>query len=279
MISLYRAELGGIVFGGDPGPGGELWIVSNLEGWHSTASTGEVTPRTGRHGGWRNRARYAPKGMTLHGSVLTPNGDAGALMDQLVAAIPLDVPEPLIVYGVTADDRRILVRQEGTPATQIVSPYEAVFSIGLVAPDPLKYSAIEHALETGLPVSTGGLTVPHTVPFSVDSVSISGTVEVFNAGNAATAPRLIVYGPVDTPRITNVTTGQALVANLVLAAGEYLDIDLEAHSAMIGGTASRRGFISGQWWELAPGNNTIAFNAPVYQADAAVQIIWRDAWK
>jgi phage-related protein len=277
-LSLYRAELGGIVFG-DTGPNGEQWIVTNLEGWHSQASTGEVTPREARNGGWRNRATFAPKGLTLDGAIYTPNGNVGDLMDLLVGAIPLDDPQPLTVYGVTSDDRFISVRQEGSYATQIVTPYEALFSIGLVAPDPLKYSATEHALETGLPVSSGGLTVPHVVPFTVDSVSISGTMEVFNAGNATTAPRLIIYGPVDTPRVTNVTTGETLTVALVLEAGEYLDIDLEAHTAMLGGTSSRRGFISGSWWKLVKGNNTLSFNASVYHADAALQVIWRDAWK
>lgn len=278
MLSTYRASLGGVNFGQDDDKG-SLWILYGIDGWLSLASTGEVTPRTARNGGWRNRALYAPKGLTLRGSVVTTLPNVGDEIDRLAAAIPLDVPEPLTVYGVNADDRLMFVRQEGTPDVSIVSPYEATYSIGLVAPDPLKYGAIEKVASTNLPSSTGGLTVPFTVPLSVDSVTVSGSATVENNGNLPSPPRVIVYGPVTDARLTNIATGETLFVNLTIEEGEYVDLDFATHTAYLNGTASRRGYISGTWFTLQPGVTEIAFNSPTYSATASAQIVWRDAWK
>jgi hypothetical protein len=280
ILSKYRVGLGGLLLGERDDDTGASWVVQDLEGWLNTTSTGTTTQRSSARGGWRNRAYLAAKGYTLVGSVYTDKGDVPDLLDELLAAIPLDVPEALTVYGVHANqDRLTYVRQEGEAATNIISPYEADFSIGLVAPDPLKYSSDEHVESTGLPVSTGGLAVPFSVPFSIDSLVISGVMSVGNVGNFPTAPRLIIYGPVEEPRVTHLESSKTIQVNMDLGVGEWLDIDLDRHTAYLNGTASRRGYISGQWWTLAKGNNTIAFNSPNYTADALAQVVWRDAWK
>nr|WP_238355934.1 phage tail domain-containing protein [Kribbella sandramycini] len=186
----------------------------------------------------------------------------------------------MTVYGVhSGDDRITYVRQEGDADPKIVTPELATFSIGLVAPDPLTYSATQHVESAGLPVTTGGLSVPFTVPFSVNAVTVSGVVAVDNVGKAAVAPRVIFYGPVERPKITHLGTGESLQLNMDLASGEWLDLDLDRHTAMLNGVSSRRGYVSGQWFELAPGNNLLAFNSPTYSAGAEAQIVWRDAWK
>ncbi|WP_405061900.1 phage tail family protein [Kribbella sp. NBC_01505] len=278
MSGPYSASLGSLLLG-DFDADGNHWILYDIEGWHAPGSSGETTQRTARHGGWRNRAFYTPRGLTLRGSVVTSVPNVGDILDKLVSAIPLDVPDALTVYGVNTDDRLIYVRQEGDPDIRIVSPREASFSIGLVADDPLKYGSIERAESTSLPSSTGGLSVPFSVPFSIDSVTVSGVAQVDNNGNAATFPRIIIYGPVSDARLTKVATGESLFIDLDIAAGEYLDLDFTAHTAYLNGTASRRGSVSGTWFALDPGTTFVAFNSPTYSADAAAQIIWRDAWK
>ncbi|MGZ0151872.1 phage distal tail protein [Kribbella sp. WER1] len=278
ILTAYRVALGTVRLG-ETDDAGVTWIVEDLEGWHATGSTGEVTQRTGRNGGWRNRAYLAARGMTLKGSVVSPLPNVGDLIDQLIDSVPLDVPAPMTVYGVTGDDRVAYVRQEGTPAPQILSPYAATFEIGLVAPDALKYSSVLHIESTKLPMTFGGLKVPFKVPFAISSVTVSGVLSAYNAGNAVVAPRVIIYGPVTTPRVTHVDSGAELVINLTLGAGEYIDLDLGNRTAYLNGTASRRGFVSGQWFSLQRGDNLIAFNSPTYSPDAELQVIWRDAWK
>ena len=277
-MQSYRASLGSVALG-EMDAEGNLWVLSSIEGWLSPGSSGQVTQRTRRHGGWRSKAYYTPRGLTVHGSLITDRPNVGDVLDRLLDAIPLDVPAPLTVYGVNGDDRLMYVRQEGEPDVSIVSPYEATYSIGLVAPDGVKFGAIEKVASTNLPSSIGGLTVPLTVPFSVESVTVSGSAVVENSGTSPTYPRVLVYGPVTDARLTSVETGETLHVNLTLAAGEYMDLDFANHTAYLNGNASRRGYISGTWFALPPGVTSVAFNSPTYSDSASAQVVWRDAWK
>lgn len=280
ILSKYRVGIGSLVLGTSDDDTGASWVVEDLKGWQSTSSTGTVTQRSAARGGWRNRAQLGSKGYTLEGSVYTDRGNAPDLLDDLLAAIALDVPEVMTIYGVHASgDRVTFVRQEGDAIAKVVSPSEGVFSIGLVAPDPLNFSTDEHIASTKLPVTVGGLTVPVTVPFSIDAAQVSGVVAVRNDGNYAIGPRVVIYGPVEVPKVTHLGTGESLQLNMDLEVGEWMDIDFDRHTAMLNGVSSRRGYISGKWFVLTPGDNTIAFNSPNYATDAEIQVIWRDAWK
>lgn len=281
ILSKYRIRLGDILFGYRDDDTGESWVVSNLEGWQNTSTTGSTTQRTARKGAWRNRAQRAAKGYTLNGTVYTREPNVADALDRLLDAVPLDVPEAMVVEGVHADgDRQVFVRQEGDLVTQIISDYEATYSIGLVAPDPTKYGTTQHVTATSLPSSTGGLAVPHTVPFSIDAVTISGIARAVNIGNEPVSPRIIVYGPVSNPRLTRVDTGETLILRLDIADGDWIDLDFERHTAHLNGTASRRGYVSGTWFELAAkGATDIAFNASVYSSTASAQLVWYDGWK
>jgi hypothetical protein len=283
ILSKYRVGIGDLLLGASDEETGAHWVVEDLKGWQNPTSTGTVTQRSAARGGWRNRAHLAPRGLTLVGSVYTSLGNAPDLLDSLLENVPLDIPEYLTVYGVHfGQDRVIAVRQEGEASTAIISPTEAAFSIGLVADDPLKYSVEEHVESTRLPVTTGGLTVPVTVPFSIDAVTVSGVVAAFNAGTESTPTRLIIHGGttgVDSPKVTHLGTGESLQLTMDLAPNEWMDLDLDRHTAMLNGTSSRRGYVTGQWFSLAKGDNLLAFNSPNYSADAELQVVWRDAWK
>jgi len=278
MQSRYRASLGSEIYG-ESDADGNLWILSGIDGWFSPGSSGQVTQRTARNGGWRSKAYYTPRGLTMRGAIISARDNVADVLDRVLNSIPLDEPQPLTVYGLNGDDRLMMVRQEGEPDVQIISEYEAVFSIGLVAPDGMKYSALEKSASTNLPSSIGGLTVPLTVPFSVESITVSGRAIVENLGTSPIFPRVLVYGPVTDARLTNVETGEALFINLDLAPGEYIDLDFDAHTAYLNGNASRRGFISGDWFAIPPGITSVAFNSPTYSDTASAQVIWRDAWK
>jgi hypothetical protein len=280
ILSKYRVGIGSLLLGASDDDTGASWVVEDLAGWQHASSTGAVTQRSAARGGWRNRAQLGSKGYTLVGSVYTDRGNAPDLLDQLLANIPLDVPATLTVYGVHASgDRIVYIRQEGDASTEIISENEGVFAIGLVAPDPLKFSSIEHVTSTKLPVTIGGLAVPIALPFSIDSVQVSGVVAVSNDGTYAVGPRVIVYGPVDSPKLTHLGTGESLQLNMTIDAGDWVDLNFDRHTAMLNGVASRRGYVSGTWFSLAPGDNNIAFNSPTYSATAEAQVVWRDAWK
>jgi hypothetical protein len=278
MQSRYRASLGSEIYG-ESDALGNLWILSEIEGWFSPGSSGQVTQRSARDGAWRSKAYRTARGLTMRGAVISVRDNVGDVLDRVLDSIPLDAPAPLTVYGVNGDDRVMYVRQEGEPDIRILSEYEATFSIGLVSPDGMKYGANEKVASTNLPTSLGGLTVPLTVPFSVNAVTVSGRATCENFGTSPAFPRVLVYGPVTDARLTNVETGEQLIVGMTLEDGEYMDLDFAAHTAYLNGNASRRGYISGTWFSLRPGVTQVAFNSPTYSDSASAQIVWRDTWK
>jgi hypothetical protein len=156
MQSRYRASLGSEIYG-ESDALGNLWILSEIEGWFSPGSSGQVTQRSARDGAWRSKAYRTARGLTMRGAVISVRDNVGDVLDRVLDSIPLDAPAPLTVYGVNGDDRVMYVRQEGEPDIRILSEYEATFSIGLVSPDGMKYGANEKVASTNLPTSLGGL--------------------------------------------------------------------------------------------------------------------------
>ena len=157
------------------------------------------------------------------------------------------------------------VRRDGPTQTAKVSPYTATWLLQLVADDPRILAAALTAT-TGLPAVSGGLTVPFAVPFAINSTVASGVCTLNNPGTATGPVRLRIDGPCTGPIITHVSSGAQLVfsSTLVLAVGEWIDVDMEAHTVLANGQSSRAGYvpITGRGWSgFDPGINSWAFTA------------------
>jgi len=146
--------------------------------------------------------------------------------------------------------------------------------------DPHIYSGTEHSVSLMLPLATGGLTVPFTVPFAIEASVSSGSASITNAGTAATGLLLTITGPVAQPRVSlQPSGGDAKLLRYMdtVAAGETLVIDTMARTAYLNGV-SRRGRMAGEWFLLEPGTSELSFNAASYSATATLVATWRDAW-
>src|SRR5659263_156395 len=150
----------------------------------------------------------------------------------------------------------------------------AKWSIQVVADDPRKFSTPITA-STSLPSSSGGLTIPYTIPYSINAVQNSGQVSIFNPGNETGPVVMRLDGPCVGPVITHIGSGLRLTfaASATLGLGEFWDIDMEGQSVLAQGQATRAQFItSRQWSGLEPGNNTFAFTAASYSAGALLTV-------
>lgn len=117
-----------------------------------------------------------------------------------------------------------------------------------------------------------------------------GGVQVNNAGNWASWPRLIIGGPaagaMSVTSIEDVTHGQALqfTANggLTVAAGSTLVVDTHPARRLVAFTdgASRMDRVTDldSWWPVEPGTSEVRFRAGGDTAGATVQLEFRDAW-
>jgi hypothetical protein len=128
---------------------------------------------------------------------------------------------------------------------------------------------------TALPSSVGGLTVPFTVPFSIGATSVSGQVSLVNPGNEFGPVVLRIDGPCVGPTVTHVSSGEQLVfaSSLVLGAGEFLLVDMEAHTVLANGQASRQKWVTKRGWSsFQPGPNTWSFDAITYNAASQLTV-------
>lgn len=258
---------------------GTAWDLVMLDGWGSPGSTVTVDQRTNDHGGWATKGKLKPR--VLAAKIVFDAPDrrrAWAAWNRINAAASLE-PTLLTVDEGGVQKSCLVVRQDDVLPTW-ESDTVAECSIQLVAPDPRKYGP-ERRYSTGLPSSVGGLSVPFTVPLTVDAVVTTGSFTVVNGGNFETPGRLVVRGPVQDPRITAVVDGRerTLAWDLTLGATDWLDIDLDRRTAYQNGTASRIGSMtSRQWWKFPFGTTEVGFNASTYSQGASLDALVKPAW-
>jgi len=153
-----------------------------------------------------------------------------------------------------------------------------VIVVELDATDPRIYADTPTTISgLGLAAATGGLTWPLTWLLDWGTFN-SGTFTAFNGGNYATPVAFTFAGPLERPRVENLTQSRILEFDVSLAAGDTLVVDTGARTALIGGTASRSGTMTAdsQWFHLGAGTETIRFAANSGSGTLAAE--WRSAW-
>lgn len=264
---------------------GVSWTVEGLDGWYgSPTSTLNVVQRGAADGGWGGSAWLTPKLITM---TVTLAGATAALLtaalDTLMSAATLTTT-PLRVLERGGSDRTMQVRRGG----EVLSTWQGsmgtsvTVSVPLIAEDPRKYSTTAYTGTCHLPSISGGLTAPLTAPITVNATVSSGQIPMSNAGSAACSPLLRIVGPVQQPVVTLQRADgsvQQLAYGGSLIAGDYLDLDCGAHTAILDGTASRRGLVSGAWPTIPPnGSALLTFGAGAYDSSATLSATWYDTW-
>lgn len=260
---------------------GVEWIVTGLSGWSGSPSgTVEITARTGDHGGWASPNYLKERVLELSGAVIAPNRPAlVAAIDRLIGSVGLGETTLRVAEG--GLDRQAAVVRSGEVLVD-ASTRSATWSVPLTAPDPRRYSTAVGTGSTGLPSTTGGLTLPTAPPLLLDAVTVRGQIDAANDGTIPTRPLFTVSGPVVQPQIITLYpdgTVATLSYSDTLNDGDQLVIDTDAHTAMLNGTASRRRYLSGTWPEIPAGAPVaFQFRASSYDSDALLTAEWRSAW-
>jgi len=265
--------LGGLGLGQvDPVTGVEF-TTSVFEGWGGTSSTIDPKQKTRAHGAWAGNAYFTARNMLAGGLMIAPSESAlDAAIDRLNDACGLD--DTLLTVNEARAPRWCMARRSDVVLAAKQTDTIAKWSIQVVADDPRKFSTPITA-STSLPSSSGGLTIPYTIPYSINAVQNSGQVSIFNPGNETGPVVMRLDGPCVGPVITHIGSGLRLTfaASATLGLGEFWDIDMEGQSVLAQGQATRAQFItSRQWSGLEPGNNTFAFTAASYSAGALLTV-------
>lgn len=262
-------------------PAGVRWKTSEIDGWWAApGSTGELSQRPYRNGGWPSEAFEQSKVLVVGGTLYASDRPtARAAVEKLMAALPLDDPKPLVVHE-DGLERHALVRQGGTPIVKWTSDRSIKWDLQLEAPDGRRFSGNgsgpSYSTTTYLPEVSGGLTAPFTAPFTVPGVVTSGSVTITNAGTAETPVKATMYGPLDNPVLRS--GDRVMRFNLSLGPNDFLVVDLDARTVKLNGQATRRGRMSGSWITVKPGD-TLSFESATYAPTARMVVEWSDSWR
>lgn len=155
-------------------------------------------------------------------------------------------------------------------------------TLEFLAPDPRIYDD-EIDVETVSPgETTGGMDFTHGFPFGFGSATPGG-LDAVNEGNFPTPFTATVTasgGGISSFSLTNSTTGEVFSMTIDLADSEVMHLDFDARTALLGGTASRIGYVDrpeSTWFDLEPGSNPIDFSS-TGAGTATLEVSWRSAW-
>jgi phage-related protein len=175
----------------------------------------------------------------------------------------------------------LLMLQVDVEMTRIVSQYQERRTVAMfdaIAPDYRLLSQTLNTSSTQVTVVTGGTALPTELPLSFSSSGGTPSLTINNAGNAPAAATFTITGPGTDFIVQNQTTGQSFNINLTLLTGETVVVNTQDRT-VIKGTTNQYGSFSGDFWELAPGDNEIFFNASSGTDDnTLLQIDYRDSY-
>jgi hypothetical protein len=243
---------------------GVQWILDEkgIQGWGAPGGTLAPKPKTRQMGAWGGLSYAKQRSLVAAGVCIAPTPAlASDALDRLIDACSLD--DTVMAVSESGRVRWCTVRRDGDVLPTWDGDCAFGWSVQFVALDPRKFGTPLSG-STGLPSSSGGLTVPFTVPFTIASTVAYGQVSLTNPGNETGPVTMRITGPCTGPIITHVGSGLRLVfaASATIGAGEYWDIDCEAQSVLAQGQSSRANWItSRQWPGFEPGINTWSFAA------------------
>lgn len=277
--------LGDIAFA-DVDSTGVQWILTDVAGWdNATGSTLQVTQRLRAPGGWRSTdPQVAARTLSLTGTLVGPAdwGVLSAAADRLKSRVTLAQTTLSVQDSAGGVARFMRVSRQGEVLFKPVGDRALSFSISLVAADPRRFAPVV-TRTTGLSTSSGGLTLPAAMPWTINAVTVTGSVSLTNPGTVNGPVTVRISGPVVAPVVTHVAADGSVdvfSSSQTLAAGEWLDVDMEAQTVLAQGQASRAQWVtSAQWAGFKPGVNTWAFSAAAYDAGATMQVTVTPSWE
>lgn len=261
---------------------GVAWVLQDLDGWDSPEVRSELQQRESDHGAWQTPVYYGERPITLAGTIVAP--DRAALddaMDRLRAAVSL--ADTVLTVAETVP-KCCMVRRSGKVLARYTTDTVASYSALVTAADPRRYAVDTQQGSTGLPVTTGGLTLPATVPWTITATTVSGQIAAENRGSMGTPLMLSIAGPVQQPQVLVAMPSGAvlpLTYSQDLGAGDVLVIDTAAHTVVLNGDVSRRRFLAvPSGWPSIPSKATISlvFRGAAYDSSALLTATWRSAW-
>jgi hypothetical protein len=257
---------------------GIVWVISDINGWWGVPEP-EVPdyPRGNADGSYDVRGRWAARDLTLTGSFLVPDSSFVPLARQrLVDAANLVYRGAWLRVNESNYNKVAWVRLSGRPMIQTVnSRGRTDFSIGLRAPDPIKYSWNDS--------DPDGFDVV-SIPILNDSTGALGEGVIENVGNTPVPVTFQIRGPVEAGTVLqSITRAELILVIDNIPSESTLDIGTYDNSVSLDSVfPGARSYLDPltDWIKLNPGLNLIQFFdiANLTGGTATVDIYYRSGW-
>lgn len=228
--------------------------------------------------------------------IMYPGGeseyDSGLAALRKLASLDIQQDDPLsddgyvpYVFSEFSQDKQIFmkvlyVQVPESTRKGLVQPFRLICKIK----DPVIYgSTIKIASTQGTDPSTtsGSGIYPFSYPIVFGASTYSVTSAATNTGDLPVYPLSItVYGPVNTPVITNDTTGESIRVEENLGSSSNIlriSYDKDSLTSTVDGV-NVLGSTSGTFFKLRPGPNEITLTGSSIGSGAYVEVTYRDGW-
>lgn len=275
--------LGDIVFGSAfRDSDGVLWRFKTPKGWLDSPDVSQASlEKSNADGAWYSEPYLREKIIELSGTVSALSREARYRAHyRLKGIMPRRKMKTLYVTE-PGGNKQMEVFMTGKVMIEDIDDKSFSYSLMLVAPDPIAYSADGNQtilIPSG--GSTGGMPVPFTVPVTIPSTVPSTAAGVaFNNGNTPVLPQVVVTGPCTNPTIINETTGEYMRAEITLGASDSMTFDFAHKQQLFNGVTPRDTMASGSnWFELEEGATALSCSASDYSSGCQFTVTWRSGW-
>lgn len=259
--------------------------VSGLfDGVSSTLRTSEKAMTDGWYG---NLPRLQGRTITIEGHIIGRCSESCVTSWNAFKSV-LDTGGMLLIARLGDIGRQVRVWQSSSaPLIKWAGVNVLRFSVGLTSLSPYLYGLNLVSGVTGLPSSSGGMTLPyHFEEPSVSSSSwmwseniVSGQVVLDNVCTAPSPVMIRINGPVVNPQVVHVGSGHVIAFGMSLGSGHYATVNGVTHEILIDGTDPARGRVTRREWSQAkPGMNVWGFSASEYSETARMTVSFYPAY-
>lgn len=288
---MGTGSFNGLSFGSKAGDGSGI-LFDKVQGIHDKpqVKVGDID-KTYDHGMWAGDDFFTMRSITLDFRVVATSASQHlSLLNSMINAFNTSLTELPLYYMNSTRYSNVRVRKM-SPALDIhweQGMLTCVVSVQMDATDPRQYDANIVTITESTPSNAQGVTFPVTFPI-VFTADPTGSFTVTNNGNLDTRPIITISGPISSPFIQNVTTGQYLWwPNLTLGASDYLTVDLARRGSWLNGTgpytatpgySQNYQLASGySWWSFQPGTTTVIFRGNLFNQQGSLSMPFASAW-
>jgi hypothetical protein len=284
-LAYYQFSYNGFVFGS-----GTPYVVNSVDGLANLPELrAQDVDRGYNDGMFTGRDFLNGRTITVTLNVLAGNGNSASqnwalFQNALTPVQQLTSSNGLLQFQLAATDtpKRMTARVR-TRVANIDPEYTYGYitaQVTFFSPDPRYYD--ESVTTTTLtPTRAFGRTYNrgYNLVYTQALTGAAGsTATVVNGGSGPMPLTITITGPMSSPQITNLTTGQYLQLTYNLSSTDTVTLDMTNNIVLLNGGTARNLLTGGSQWFTIPANTTQTLFLSAVTATGQASITYRNAW-